>query len=81
MIPETGRLLVCECVVPADNSPSVSKAFDMTMMVFPGGQERTAAEFRSLLAASGFTLSSITPTSTMISIVEGRPGAKTESAA
>ena len=45
----------------------------ITMLTFPGGKERTEAEFRSLLKASSFELQSITPTTTMISVVEGKP--------
>jgi hypothetical protein len=46
---------------------------DMVMLTFPGGQERTEVQFRSLLKASGFQLKSITPTTTMIHVVEARP--------
>jgi hypothetical protein len=73
VIPANGRLLLAECVVPAGNEPSASKDFDMTMLAIPGGQERTAAEFGSLFEKSGFELTSITPTTTMISVVEGKP--------
>jgi O-methyltransferase domain len=73
VIPDSGRLLVVECVVPPGNDPSISKDFDMTMMTFPGGMERTEAEFRSLFAQAGFELASVTPTSTMVSVVEGKP--------
>ena len=72
---EDGRLLLVECVVPVGNAPSPSKDFDMTMMTFPGGIERTEAEFRALLARARFTLTSVTPTTTMVSVVEGRPSA------
>ena len=46
---------------------------DITMLIFPGGQERTEVQFLSLLKASGFELKSITPTRTMISVVKGKP--------
>jgi hypothetical protein len=46
---------------------------DMTMLTFPGGQERTEAQFQSLPKASGFELKSITPTTTVISVVEAKP--------
>jgi uncharacterized protein involved in exopolysaccharide biosynthesis len=68
-----GKLLIADCVVPAGNAPSLSKDMDITMLTFPGGQERTEAQFRSLLKASGFELESITPTKTMINVVEGKP--------
>jgi precorrin-6B methylase 2 len=73
VIPAGGRLLVVECVVPEGNEPSISKAFDMTMMTVPGGLERTEKQFRKLFEMSGFVLSSVTPTSSMVSVVEGKP--------
>jgi len=72
-MPDGGRLLLVECVVPVGNETSIAKDFDMTMMTFPGGMERTAAEFDALLAGAGFALTSVTPTATMVSVVEGRP--------
>ena len=73
VIPANGKLPIVDCVVPAGNAPSLSKEMDITMLTFPGGQERTEAQFSSLLRASGFELKSITPTTTMISVVEGKP--------
>ena len=72
-IPSDGRLLLVECVVPAGNDPSASQDFDITMMTFPGGMERTEPEFKALLDQAGFALTSVTPTSTMVSVVEARP--------
>jgi len=73
VIPQSGRLLLVECVVPPGNDPSASKDFDITMMTFPGGMERTEPEFRALLDRAGFRLTSVTPTATMVSVVEARP--------
>jgi hypothetical protein len=73
VIPANGKLLIADGVVPAGNASSPTKDLDMTMLTFPGGKERTEAEFRSLLEASGFTLKSITPTASMINVVEGEP--------
>ena len=73
VIPADGKLLIVDCVVPAGNAPSPAKDMDIIMLTFPGGRERTEAQFRSLLKASGFELKSITPTTTMISVVEGKP--------
>ncbi len=72
-VPANGRLLLVECVVPENNKPSIARDFDMTMMTLPGGIERTEAEYRDLYEASGFRLTSITPTTTMVSVLEGRP--------
>jgi hypothetical protein len=60
-------------VIPPRNTPSLSKDMDIAMLTFAGGQERTEGQFRSLLKASGFELKSITPTATMINVVEGKP--------
>lgn len=68
-----GKLLLAEGIVPPGNEPSISKFFDLAMMVLPGGMERTEDEYRRLFAASGFSLKRIVPTSTWISVIEGEP--------
>ncbi len=73
VIPNDGKLLIVEAVVPTGNQPSLAKDFDMTMLTFPGGIERTEEEYRSLFEQAGFQLSSITPTASAISVVEGKP--------
>lgn len=45
----------------------------MTMLLYPGGVERTEAECQDLLEASGFVLAGVTPTASMVSVIEGRP--------
>jgi len=72
-IPKDGKLLIVEAVVPEGNEPSLAKDFDITMLTFPGGLERTAEEYRVLFEKAGFQLSSITPTPSVISVVEGKP--------
>ena len=71
-MPQDGRLLIVECVVPAGNDASLAKDFDMAMLVFPGGMERTEREYAELLQRSGFRLSGITSTASMISVLEAR---------
>jgi hypothetical protein len=68
-----GRLLIVEGVIPPGNEPNFSKLLDLNMLVMPGGQERTAAEYRALFESAGFHLASITPTRAEVSILEGRP--------
>jgi hypothetical protein len=68
-----GKLLIVEGIVPPGNDPSVSKFFDLAMMVVPGGMERTEEEYRRLFEASDFKLKQIVPTKTWISIIEGEP--------
>ncbi|MCI0699918.1 MAG: acetylserotonin O-methyltransferase [Planctomycetia bacterium] len=68
-----GKLLVVEGIVPPGNEASLSKFFDLAMMVLPGGMERTEGEYRRLFEASGFVLTRIGPTKSWISVIEGHP--------
>lgn len=65
-----GRLLLVETVVPEGNEPSFSKWMDLQMLVMTGGRERTAAEYRELLAAAGFEMTAVIQTKSPVSIVE-----------
>jgi hypothetical protein len=67
-----GKLLVVEGVVPPGNEPSVSRFFDLAMMVLPGGMERTEDKYRQLFDVGGFKLKRIVPTKTWISVIEGQ---------
>jgi len=69
-----GKLLVVDCVIPPGNDFFPGKFLDLQMLIFPGGRERTEAQFRDLLAASGWKLNRIIPTAAMDSIVEGVAG-------
>jgi spermidine synthase len=69
-----GSLLLVESVVPAGNGPHPSKMGDLTMLLFNGGgRERTAAEWRTLLAEAGFALQHVIPTMLPQSLLEARP--------
>jgi SAM-dependent methyltransferase len=65
-----GRLLLVEQVVPRGNEPSPTKVLDLQMMVFLEGRERTAEEFRALLAQTGFALERIASTGTVAHVIE-----------
>lgn len=67
-----GKLLVVESVIPPGNEPFFGKLLDLAMLAIPGGQERTAEEYRQLFRAGGFELTRIVPTRTEISVIEGR---------
>ena len=73
---ERATLLVLEGVVPPGNTPHLSKALDLDMMLFVGGRERTEAQWRALLADTGFRTTRIVPTVSPISLVEAVPGRK-----
>jgi hypothetical protein len=72
-IREDGRLLVVESVIPPGNEPFFGKLLDVTMLVIPGGKERTESEYRDLYARAGFRLTSVVPTTTEVSVIEGVP--------
>jgi hypothetical protein len=65
-----GRLLIVEMVLPTGDTPHPGKVLDMVMLVMPGGQERTEAEYASLLGKAGFKLARVVPTASAVSVVE-----------
>jgi hypothetical protein len=68
-----GTLLLVEEVLPPGDTPAYGKLSDLNMLVGPGGQERTEAEYRTLYTAAGFELTQIIPTQSRISIIVGVP--------
>ena len=72
-IPAHGRILLVEFAVPPGNEPGLGKDADMLMLIFPGGVERTEAEYSSLFEQAGFRLSKVTPTASAVNVVEGGP--------
>lgn len=66
-------LLMIEGVVPAGPGPAPSKTRDMPMLYVIGGIERTEAEWRDLLTASGFSLSEIRRTGLPFDLLIAKP--------
>jgi hypothetical protein len=67
------KLLLIETVVPEGNDYAYAKLLDLLMLVYPGGQERTLAEYRTLLATAGFELRAVIPTASSVSLLEAVP--------
>jgi O-methyltransferase domain/Dimerisation domain len=67
------RLLIVEMVLPAGDTPHPGKMLDIGMLVLPGGQERTEAEYAALLTKGGFRPTGVTPTASAVSVVEAEP--------
>lgn len=68
-------LVILERVLPQPPySEEATPVFfsDLNMLVNPGGQERTGAEYEALLAQAGLSLARILPTSSEVSVVEAR---------
>jgi hypothetical protein len=68
-----GRLLVVEMVLPPGAEPHPGKILDVVMLTVAGGRERTADEYRDLLAPAGFRVERVVPTASAVSIVEAAP--------
>ncbi len=64
------RVLLVEVVVPPGDAPSPAKLLDIEMLLFTGGCERTAEEYRALFDAAGFRLTRITQTQSPYSVIE-----------
>jgi O-methyltransferase domain/Dimerisation domain len=69
-MPDHGKLLLVESLIPPGNDPSPAKFIDIIMLLMVGGRERTEEEYRSLLRSSGFELTRVIPTPSMLSIIE-----------
>jgi hypothetical protein len=67
------RLLLMERVLPAGNTPALGKLADIAMLIQYGGLERTEAEYRGLLDATGFRLRRLVETEESLSIIESVP--------
>ena len=65
-----GKVLLLEMMIPAGREPSLGKIIDIEMLLWPGGLERTANEFRALFDHAGFDLTAIIPTKSPVTIVE-----------
>jgi SAM-dependent methyltransferase len=72
-MPENGRLLIIETIVPETESASFSKLLDINMMVMTSGRERTKPEFHVLLSRAGLRIKRITRTLAPHSIIEAVP--------
>lgn len=64
------KLLIVEFVLPEGNTPHFGKLADMVMLAIPGGEERTANEYRTLLDSAGFRMTRVVPTASDVSVVE-----------
>jgi SAM-dependent methyltransferase len=67
-----GRILVVEGLVPAADEPHPLKMLDVLLAVCTHGAERTQDEFERLFTAAGLRLTGVTPTASMVSVLEAR---------
>lgn len=70
--PAGGAVFVIEHVVPGPETPHFSKLFDIHMMCWGTGRERTAEEYASLLERAGWQyVTTSYPASRMMGVVQG----------
>ena len=67
---ERSRILIVESIIPPGNEPFFGKLLDLTMLLIPGGKERTELEYQHLFATAGLAITRIVPTGMEISIIE-----------
>jgi hypothetical protein len=67
---DDAKLLIVEMVLPEGDEMHPGKLLDLTMLVLPGGEERTAAEYAALLDKADFRLTRVVPTRSAASLVE-----------
>jgi hypothetical protein len=72
-LPEHGKLLVIELVLPPGEEADLGKWLDLHMLVLAGGAERTAAAYEDLLRQAGFAVTRLLPTKAGPSIIEALP--------
>jgi SAM-dependent methyltransferase len=69
-----GRLFVIEHIVPPHNEAHFSKLFDIHMMCWGSGQERTVRQYGKLLEAAGWKIEEVYyPSNRLIGVIEGAP--------
>ncbi|MFH1296176.1 MAG: methyltransferase [Bacteroidota bacterium] len=73
VLPENGKVIIVEMIIPPGNRPSTAKMIDIQMLTsMPGGKERTREEFEALFHQAGLSLfreySAIAP----VSVLEAR---------
>ncbi|MCP6762170.1 MAG: acetylserotonin O-methyltransferase [Fischerella sp. CENA71] len=67
---DNGKLIIFEAVIPPTNKPSLSKWFDLHILLMGDGRERTETEYRELLGAAGFTVRKIIATQAPVDVIE-----------
>jgi hypothetical protein len=71
--PKGGRVFIIEHLITDPSTPHFSKLFDIHMMCWGTGRERTSEEYASLLDRAGWTYQQTHyPASRMMGVVEGK---------
>ncbi|RZC91073.1 hypothetical protein C5167_028905 [Papaver somniferum] len=73
---KNGKVIIVDCVLQPDGNglfDEAGVAFDLLMMVIPGGKERTEVEWNNLLKCAGFPRYNLIQIPTTHSIIEAFP--------
>lgn len=73
VMPDNGKLIIVDGIVPPGNAPSYTKLLDIHMMLTFEALQRSEGEFRSLLADAGFKLNRVLQTNAGVSVIEAIP--------
>lgn len=69
----TGRIAVIDRLLPENITPDMAYEFDILMMVWSTGRERSLARFRELLGSAGFAIAKVSVNPGRMSIIEAIP--------
>lgn len=72
-MPDHGRVLIVEAVLPDDDRPHWGKDLDMRLLSVLGGAERTETEYSALLGEAGLRLDTVTELHREIHVVSASP--------
>ncbi|WBB61647.1 methyltransferase [Streptomyces sp. WMMC500] len=73
-MPDDGRLLMVNALVPEGNEPHPSKVVDMTMLTVLNGKGRTQAEYEELMRKAGLAPGQVLHVSPHAAIIEAAKG-------
>jgi len=74
VIPDDGRVLLLDILLPADDRPHLGKELDMRMLaLYDGALERTREDYLALLSRAGLRTSQVIELPYALSLIEARP--------
>lgn len=72
-IAPAGRVVVIDRLIPETVAPDMAFVFDILMMIWSTGRERSLARFRELLGSAGFAVDKVTVNPGRMSVIEAIP--------
>ena len=69
----SGRLVVIDRLLPETIAPDMAFVWDLLMMIWSTGRERSLSRFRELLGSAGFAVDKVTVNAGRMSVIEAIP--------